>query len=430
MEKLKTLVIIIFTGLILFACGQSNSEVPIPVTLELVDGKHQIYRGGEPYFIRGAGGTSNFEMLADVGGNSVRTWSTNNAQQILDDAHELGLTVMLGISLRHERHGFDYDDAEAVAKQKEMAREQVLKFKDHPALLAWGLGNEVDLMYENTRVWHAVEDIAAMVKELDPNHLVTTVTAGIDAEKLRLINEKVPSIDYLSINTYGGLEDLPQRLESYGYDGAYVVTEWGPTGHWEVPKTAWDVPIEQTSTEKAQVYKDRYESSIIGDPDNCLGSYVFLWGQKQETTPTWYGLFLESGHTTEVVDVMQYVWTGEYPEYRAPGIEQLLINDQTAFDNITLQAEQTYEAQLEYLIRDHESDHHIVWEFLPESTDIRAGGDREERPDPVTGLITADDGEGTIAFTAPIKPGPYRLFAYVQNDRGKAATVNVPFLVE
>ena len=34
-----------------------------------------------------------------------------------DEAYELGLTVSVGIWLGHERHGFDYDDADAVRRQ-------------------------------------------------------------------------------------------------------------------------------------------------------------------------------------------------------------------------------------------------------------------------------------------------------------------------
>lgn len=424
---------------LLAACSSSTEEPApaetrvtahqvIPVTLEHTDGRYQIYREGKPYFILGAGGSSRIPKLAAAGGNSLRTWGTDGAEDILNEAHQHGLTVMLGLRLGHERHGFDYDDEAAVQAQKEAVREQVIQFKDHPALLAWGLGNEVDLLYTNTNVWYAIEDIAKMVRELDPNHLITTVTAGIDQEKAQLIMERVPSIDYLSVNIYGGLEILPQTLNDIGWQGAYVVTEWGPTGHWQIDNTSWDVPIEQTSTEKAASYRERYQAGVLDAPDRALGSYAFLWGQKQETTPTWYGMFLESGEATEVVDSMQYLWTGEWPQTRAPSIREFLIDDKEAIQSIYLEAGATYTAKVD-AFHPHDEPFTIRWEFLPESTDIRAGGDPEARPTPVEGLIIKDDGEGNLEFKAPDVSGPYRLFAYVTNQHNKAAAANVPFFV-
>jgi hypothetical protein len=438
--KITTLLIVmLFAG-----CGKTNNDsspastaIPasasaentvIPVSLVERDGRYQIHRAGEPYFIRGAGGSSNLALLAESGGNSLRTWSTDNAGPILDEAHRLGLTVMLGLSLGHERHGFDYDDEVAVSAQKTAVREQVLKYKDHPALLAWGLGNEVDLFYTNTKVWYAIEDIAQMVRELDPHHLITTVTAGIDAEKARLIMARVPSIDYLSVNIYGGLETLPQTLLDVGWPGAYAVTEWGPTGHWQITRTEWDVPIEQTTTEKAQSYRERYQAGVLGAPERALGSYAFLWGQKQETTPTWYGLFLESGEATEVVDTMQYLWTGTWPEKRAPSIREFLLDGKRAEQNIYLEPGKTYRVSLQTVHPNNEPVK-IRWEFLSESTDIRAGGDREARPAAVEGLIINDSSDGSLEFTAPEKSGPYRLFAYVTTAHQKAAAANVPFFV-
>ena len=404
------------------------SAEPVPVSLEQDgDGNYRIYRDGDPYFIKGAGGSSRLDLLVESGGNSIRTWNTQNADSILDEAHKRGLTVMLGIWLEHERHGFDYDDEKAVARQKEEVRKKILRYKDHPALLAWGLGNEVDLMYTNTRVWHAVEDIARMVKELDPNHLVTTVTAGIDDVKAGLIKEKVPSIDYLSVNTYGGLDDLPERIRETGWDGAYAVTEWGPTGHWEIDRTEWDVPIEQTSTEKSGVYRSRYQNGIMADSERCIGSYAFLWGQKQETTPTWYGLFLETGEITEVVDAMQYNWSGEWPEERAPSILSFTIEGQSAHDNIYLNPGETYVAEVKGT-HPHDTSYEVRWEFLPESTDIGAGGDPEERPETIRGLEEEKDGE-TLVFRAPETPGPYRLFTYLVTDQNRAAVANIPFFV-
>ena len=60
--------------------------------------------------------------------------------------------VMLGLYLRPERTGADYNDVHAVEGQLAELKQEILKYKDHLALLLWGIGNEVDL-HTNTRVW-------------------------------------------------------------------------------------------------------------------------------------------------------------------------------------------------------------------------------------------------------------------------------------
>ena len=140
---------------------------------------------------------------------------------------------------------------------------------------------------------------------------------------------------------YGDSVNLQQRIGEAGWDGPYMVTEWGATGHWEVARTEWDVAIENTSTEKAADFIERYREAILADPVNCLGSYVFLWGQKQERTPTWYGMFLENGNITGTVDAVHYAWTGQWPDNRCPSIESFLLDGKGSRDNIRLKAGQS-----------------------------------------------------------------------------------------
>ncbi|MBY0423997.1 MAG: hypothetical protein K2Q22_00035, partial [Cytophagales bacterium] len=183
----------------------SAPKEPVKVEMVNTNGQWQLMRNGEPYFIKGAGGTVFMDRVKAYGGNSVRTWGDDNAGAILDSAYKYGLTVMLGLWLGHERHGFDYDNKEAVKMQTLRFKETVLKYKDHPALLLWGIGNEVDLFYTNTNVWYAVQEIAKMVHELDPNHPTSTVTAGLDTLETRLIMERCPDIDIYGVNTYGDI---------------------------------------------------------------------------------------------------------------------------------------------------------------------------------------------------------------------------------
>ena len=47
------------------------------------------------------------------------------------------------------RHGFDYNDPVVVQQQLNDVRQQVIALKDHPALLIWGIGNELNLRATN-----------------------------------------------------------------------------------------------------------------------------------------------------------------------------------------------------------------------------------------------------------------------------------------
>ena len=176
----------------------------------------------------------------------------------------------------------------------EYLKKEVLKYKDHPALIIWGIGNELNLNYTNPKVWDAVNEISEMIHELDSNHLTTTMLAGINEAEIKHITERCPDIDLLSIQLYGDLHNLQSLIKKSGYNGPYMVTEWGSKGHWEVDKTEWGVAIEPTSKQKSESFIYAYNNGIKVDTNRCIGSYVFYWGQKQERTPTWYGLFTEN----------------------------------------------------------------------------------------------------------------------------------------
>ena len=423
---------VIVAGLVTLQVSSQTSllqQKPLKVEVRMVDSNYRLYRDGKPYFIKGAGGSNYLQQLAAYGGNSIRTWSSRNGNKVLDSAHSYGLTVLMGLAVTPERHNFNYNDTAAVRKQFDRIREEVLKYKDHPALLAWGIGNELNLQYTNPKVWDAVNAIAQMIHELDPNHPTSTVLSGISKTEVDYIKAQCPAVDILSINTYGGLASLPRQVRTLGWDGAYMVTEWGPTGHWEVLQTEWKTPIEENSSEKAAVYKSRYEYSVEKDKEKCLGSYVFLWGQKQERTPTWYGLFTEKGEESEVMDVMQYLWTGNWPVNMAPHIYSLQINKKKAAESVYLKAGSNYEALA--VATDPDRDKLTYrWELLPEPVKLSEGGDFEERPKAIAGGFMNDRNNGKVTLKAPTGKGAYRLFVYITDGKNNVATANIPFYVK
>lgn len=408
-----------------------SANGPAKVEIRQTDGKYELMVNGEPFYIKGAGlEFGNIKALSDHNANSFKTWTTNNGQrsgkEVLDEAHENGLMVMMGIDVARERHGFDYNDKEAVKAQLDRIKGEVMGLKDHPALLIWGIGNELNLHYTNPEVWDAVNEISEMIHEIDPNHLTTTSLAGISRREVTFIKERCPDIDILSVQMYGALAVLPKLVRDAGWEGPYMVTEWGATGHWEVPTTSWGAPIEEHSSLKASNYLKRYRSGIEVDSMNCIGSYVFLWGNKQERTPTWYGIFLENGNETESVDVMHYIWNETWPANRSPKIISYKLDGKTAYENVILAPGQNYKASA--VIQDYEKDSlSYRWDILPESTDLGAGGDYEERPQNVD-IKVITQSEGELEFEAP-PSGVYRLFIYADDGNGHSATANIPFKV-
>ena len=436
---MKQTAIILFTMLTLVMSGcnsgpkENSAAGAAKVELKNVDGKSRLYVNGQEFFVNGGGCEfGNIEALAQHGANAMRTWRVDNGQrsgiQVLDEAQKHGIMVMMGIEVARERHGFDYNDSLQVAKQLESIRKDIVALKDHPALLGWGIGNELNLRATNNKVWDAVQDIAAMIHEVDPNHPTTTMLAGIGKNEVDYIAANCPDIDFLSVQMYGDIVNLPERLSNAGYTGPYIVTEWGATGHWEVGSTEWNAPIEQTSTEKAIAIAERYEKAILADANNCMGSFVFLWGQKQERTPTWYGLFTENGEETEAIDQMHKFWTGSWPENRSPSILSATLNGKTRFDNIKLKAGQEYVSSIQAVDTDNDT-LSVRTEVLHESTDLKDGGDFETRPEALNELIKQASPE-KVVFNAPTNPGNYRLFVYILDGKNHAATVNFPFRVE
>ena len=418
------LVLVFFVVLLMLLSSAARAKA-IPVELRETEQGWQLLRDGEPYFILGAGGDAPLEQLAAAGANSLRTWGGDDIDVRLDEAHALGLSVTVGIWLGHERHGFDYDDKAQVQKQLEHARQIVLKYKDHPAVLLWGIGNEMEGFEsgDDPAIWKAVNDIAAMVKELDPAHPTMTVTAEIGGGRIDSVHKRCPAIDIHGINSYGGAASIPERLREGGASKPYVLTEFGPPGTWEVAENAWGAPVELTSTQKADFYRKSYEKAISSQPGIALGSYVFNWGFKMEATATWYGMFLPDGARLGAVDVMSELWSGSPPAKPVPSVEPLVIEGEASVDPGD-------EVKVHAIISSPKIDAVSVrWVMHRESGDYDTGGDfRPMLPD-IEGVILEGSRDGA-RLRMPEDPGPYRLFLYVYDGEGGAAMANVPLLVK
>jgi hypothetical protein len=389
----------------------------------------QLIRNGAPYYVKGVGGEGNYEKMLQIGANSVRVWGVENAQSVLDEAQKKGISVMLGLWMNQERQGFDYDNSEKVQKQFNYYKTIIERYKNHPALLMWGIGNELDLDYKNPNAWNAVQDIAKFIHQADPNHPTSTVTAGLDSMDVVYIKERCPDIEILGINTYGDIGNVPKNIKNFGWDKPYMITEWGPRGYWEAPQTEWKVSLEQSSSEKRELYYNSYQNYIEPNKNYCLGSYAFYWGNKQEYTETWFGLFSKDNFPTEAVDALEENFKGEKVKNPAPSLSKISLNGKIAPENISLKAEETYRAEAVLNSKDAENKNvKFNWRILEESTDKKSGGDAEEEAQEIQGLIVSRINSNSIKLRTPENPGNYRLFVTIKNN-GKIAYANIPFRV-
>ncbi len=402
----------------------SDARAQSRVSLAGKPGQWQLLRDGKPYEVHGVGGDSNLRVLAAAGGNSIRTWSTDGLGKLLDEAHKHGLTVCVGMWLGHERHGFDYQSETAVVKQLEDCLKAVRQYKNHPAVLLWAVGNEMEGDGRNPAVWYAVNHIAREIKQIDPHHPTMTVIAelGENETKIRNVERFCPDIDIIGVNSYGGISTLAKRYQKSGVSKPYIVTEHGPHGPWEVEKTRWGSPIEATSTAKGESYADGYRKTVTQQAGRCLGSYAFLWGHKQETTATWFGMLLPDGSRLAAADAMTTAWTKSPPQNRCPQIASLKV-DRSDMLKPGAKLKATLTAS------DPEGDTlNVKWVLRQDGGTIGVGGDYQAEEATFAGAVTGDGTGATV--TVPEGGGGYRLFAYVRDGQGGAAVANVPLYVD
>ncbi len=405
--------------LVFFVLATHSLAEAVPV--KIVPGTG-ITRGGQPYFVKGAAGDKHLDDLVASGGNSIRTWTTNGLGVILDDAEKRGLTVCSGIWLEPECSWFSYANAEHCTRQIERVKKEVTGFRNHPALLFWGIGNEAEGDGNNMAYWIQLEVLAKAVKELDPAHPTFTALAGLQPLKIAGLNALTPSLDFVGINTYGALAGLRGYLAERQWTRPWVVTEYGPRGFWESPRAPWEAPIEATSTEKAKFIRKAYEAAILPGGD-CWGGYVFLWGQKQEATSTWFGIYTETGESTATRDVMHELWRGQPPSERAPELKTIV--SAASKKEIATGSEFTSQAEATDPDGDALTYH---WTVTPETAGRDSKGkERKLAPLPMC-VVKAEANSAT--FHAPEKPGAYRVHLRVTDTRNRAATGNFPFKVK
>ena len=414
---MKTQLIAIITLFAALAVHGAGSVVRI----EGSTGAWHLTLNGKPYFIKGGGGGGSKVLLKEIGGNSFRTWGADKAKVELDEAQKYGHTVMLGFWLGHHNHGFSYLNKAALEKTEREVLETVAKIKNHPALLCYSLGNEMELGEPNPKeMWQFINRLAKKVKEADPNHPVGTVVADMWKEKADAILEFAPELQYMGINSYGGATSVGRRWRELGGNIPYILTEYGPKGANECGKAPNGLPLEWTSTYKADWYREVYEKTILEEKGKwCLGGYVFTWGHKNEGSPTWFGTMLPDGTKLEVVATLAKFWGGKVAN-RCPRIEEVKVTKDAPAEGETIEASVS--------AKDPEGDKlKWQWTLIDEASYYGEAGLGLAMPQGWDEAIVAGQGTNKVKVKLP-GGGNYRLYAYCFDGKGNAAYANWPLV--
>ena len=333
-------------------------NVSAQTTIREVNGQWEYLINGKPFRAKGVtfGRDVQKETIGKylkelnyLGVNSIRLWGTNdNTQVLLDSAQAYGINIMMGIWLRHGKPGMEGDDSfNYLVDSKGMddmyndAIAVVQKYKNHPAVLTWGVGNEVYLNIATDKEKKAysifLEKVCSKIKELDPNHPITSVEAWTFG--LEWWKKYVPSVDVYGINCYGaGASTIPDELAKAGLKKPYMITEFGVSGEWDAKEDGRGVKVEPTDEQKYAAISPGFNDWIYSKP-TCLGGYVFHYGDGNDFGSPWLLLFHDGKYRPQYWATRE-AFTGKKPENYVPVITNFKLPDATyaagTWVNVTL----------------------------------------------------------------------------------------------
>jgi len=392
--------------------------------LKTHDQKIRLSVNGEEFFVKGVNGIDELELIAQAGGNSVRTYSTDALKdgELLDRAHELGIKVVIGLWMNHESGSFTYaNHPDRVEQQYQKLILEVEKYKRHPAVLGWAVGNEVDISTSlNMRaIYDAMNKIAKYIHESDPYHPTMAVLAGSSPLKIGSVRRFAPHIDMIGINTYSAIGNVTNNI--LGWKGPYLITEYALNQPSEIRlKTSWGAIIEPKSIDKANLYYERYQQYIYGKRDEgVVGSYVFKDTGSFRVTHTWYGIILYGKRTAAYEGVRAGFFETE--RVNTLQIDEVTINNLTQLQNVILDAGT---ANIEVTTLYESGNIKYTYEVRKD-----VGLSVNTVPSPIpTFTFTENNAKNNVTMTIPAMPGNYRLFVYVENDT-HISSYSFPFQV-
>lgn len=413
--------------------AEAQFRVPDTLTAEQASRFAQF----EDFQIKGVCGDRDLERLSTFGVNTVRGYTipaeTSRMTARLDEAHALGMKMVVSEWMPH--HGenkdnrggswnFDYD-----ARRETMVSKFIKKVDaigDHPAILMWGLGNEVHLDEPYLRT---VNRMSEAIHERFPNHITSLTMVNAKPEHIEAVQRWAPDLDVIGAQSYspGAVRNSIRNLEEH-WGKPFYMSEFNGKGPWNFAKTDWGEAYDETVDQKVADLAACYDA--IDRSSLCLGSTVFVWGHFRNNRPTYFSLLLDehpdgSGKNQPVEDLLitpqaelmvEHFKGEDWSGNRAPIITR--IEPASGARDITAAPDERVSIRL--AATDPDGDRITFRCWILDS--------KPSQPRTVAGPFESTSA-GLSRFAAPGKSGDYLIMAYALDGRGGGSASTIPLAV-
>lgn len=390
---------------------------------------YKLYVNGKQTFIQGAGcgyafgtnGENYLKLAKELGVQSVRTWGVDQSdEKYLDEAVKQGLLVDAGLWLNpvYSSGACSYiTDTVYMNNVRKEILDYVIKYKDHPAILFWNVGNEVfiNIKSEEEKVAFAkfLNRLVKDIKAIDKDHPAIYTSAGLAG--LKYITKYVPEIDIFGINLYGGVAFALKSCKDSGLKRPVVITELGPIGYWDVIKDNNGLALDQNDSTKAITIRN-YLKETEGYKDILLGTYVFHLGETTQDSMTWWNLNYGNYKRAQFWEVYKY-YTGNKPPV-IPKVLQFELSKKQGF-----KTDEWVSINMKILYPKPEE---LSYDFFASTVQLGAIAYYVNQKI----VLDIDRSGDEVKIKLPSKPGLYRIYTVVNDRNGNAATMNVGIKVD
>jgi beta-galactosidase/beta-glucuronidase len=272
-------------------------------------GYNPIY-GRMPYDQRGGRYEADFKMMCAAGINTITGWDADKGYEqdtfdelTLDEANKYGIGVVMPFFLPVNG---DYTDQRLLDERWGAAQAKIAKYKNHPGLRMWGVGNEVlkDMppsMYPAFMAYYL--KLIDLFHASDPNHPVIyrdaeDVSIPVISQALQDSGDPRPWFQY-GMNIYNhDPSDLLANWPSYGLNKPLFVSEFGTQPGW--------------MPDRASGYAAMWKS-IRNFQDYVLGAAPYAWstGGPESTDKIWGVMDANSQPVDGTFAALAQLWKAE-----------------------------------------------------------------------------------------------------------------------